>query len=147
MLNWKTKDFTELNNYELYAILKLRSKVFVVEQDCVFLDMDDKDQKSLHLMGFVDDELAAYSRLLPAGVSYAEPSIGRVVTDPDHRSKGLGKKLMELSVDKMIDAYGNQPIRIGAQCYLIKFYEGFGFNINSAEYLEDGIPHVEMLRL
>ena len=147
MLNWKTKEFTELNNYELYAILKLRSKVFVVEQNCVFLDMDDKDQKSIHIMGFMDDELVACSRLLPAGVSYTEMSIGRVATDPAHRSKGLGKELMRISVDKLVEAYGNHPIRIGAQCYLIKFYEGFGFNINSAEYLEDGIPHVEMLRL
>lgn len=147
MLNWKTKAFTELNNYELYELLKLRSKVFVVEQNCVFLDMDDKDQKSLHVLGFDNDVLVACSRLVPAGVSYKEASIGRVVTDPNYRGKGMGKALMQVSVDKLYEEFGEQPIRIGAQCYLIAFYENIGFNINSDEYLEDGIPHVEMLRL
>lgn len=146
-LNWRLKAFGELSNYELYEVLKLRSKVFVVEQNCVFLDMDDKDTKCLHLMGFADSALVAYSRLVPAGVSYKEMSIGRVVTDPDYRAKGLGMELMELSVEKAIESYGTGPIRIGAQLYLKAFYERFGFNINSAEYIEDGIPHIEMLRL
>lgn len=146
-LNWRLKAFSELSNYELYEVLKLRSKVFVVEQNCVFLDMDDKDTKCLHLMGFADSALVAYSRLVPAGVSYKEMSIGRVVTDPDYRAKGLGMELMELSVEKAIESYGTGPIRIGAQLYLMAFYERFGFNINSAEYIEDGIPHIEMLRL
>lgn len=146
-LNWRLKAFVELSNYELYEVLKLRSKVFVVEQNCVFLDMDDKDTKCLHLMGFADSALVAYSRLVPAGVSYKEMSIGRVVTDPDYRAKGMGKELMELSVEKAIESYGEGPIRIGAQLYLKSFYERFGFNINSTEYIEDGIPHIEMLRL
>lgn len=146
-LNWRLKAFVELSNYELYEVLKLRSKVFVVEQNCVFLDMDDKDTKCLHLMGFADSALVAYSRLVPAGVSYKEMSIGRVVTDPDYRAKGMGMELMELSVEKAIESYGEGPIRIGAQLYLKAFYERFGFNINSAEYIEDGIPHIEMLRL
>ncbi|MFN4246269.1 MAG: GNAT family N-acetyltransferase [Flavipsychrobacter sp.] len=146
-LNWRLKAFGELSNYELYEVLKLRSKVFVVEQNCVFLDMDDKDTKCLHLMGFADSALVAYSRLVPAGVSYKEMSIGRVVTDPYYRAKGLGMELMELSVEKAIESYGTGPIRIGAQLYLKAFYERFGFNINSAEYIEDGIPHIEMLRL
>ncbi|HLO69995.1 MAG TPA: GNAT family N-acetyltransferase [Flavipsychrobacter sp.] len=146
-LNWRLKAFGELSNYELYEVLKLRSKVFVVEQNCVFLDMDDKDTKCLHLMGFADSALVAYSRLVPAGVSYKEMSIGRVVTDPNYRAKGLGMELMELSVEKAIESYGTGPIRIGAQLYLKAFYERFGFNINSAEYIEDGIPHIEMLRL
>lgn len=146
-LNWRLKAFSELSNYELYEVLKLRSKVFVVEQNCVFLDMDDKDTKCLHLMGFADSALVAYSRLVPAGVSYKEMSIGRVVTDPDYRAKGMGIELMELSVEKAIESYGRGPIRIGAQLYLKAFYERFGFNINSAEYIEDGIPHIEMLRL
>ncbi|MBN8671391.1 MAG: GNAT family N-acetyltransferase [Chitinophagales bacterium] len=146
-LNWRLKAFGELSNYELYEVLKLRSKVFVVEQNCVFLDMDDKDTKCLHLMGFADSALVAYSRLVPAGVSYKEMSIGRVVTDPDYRAKGMGMELMELSVEKAIESYGTGPIRIGAQLYLKAFYERFGFNINSAEYIEDGIPHIEMLRL
>lgn len=146
-MNWKIKAFNELNNYELYAILKLRAKVFVVEQNCVFQDMDDKDQKGMHLMGFQNDELAAYCRLLPAGVSYKEASIGRVVTDPEYRGKGVGKDLMQTAIDKLNDEYGKQPIRIGAQCYLDRFYSSFGFNTNSEVYIEDGIPHVEMLRL
>ncbi|MBL7683028.1 MAG: GNAT family N-acetyltransferase [Flavipsychrobacter sp.] len=145
-LNWRLKAFTELSNYELYEILKLRSKVFVVEQNCVFQDMDDKDTKCLHLMGFADNALVAYSRLVPSGVSYKEVSIGRVVTDPDYRAKGLGKELMQLSIEKIEEAFGKHPIRIGAQLYLKDFYESFGFNINSAEYIEDGIPHIEMLR-
>ena len=147
MLNWKTKAFTELNNYELYELLKLRSKVFVVEQNCVFLDMDDKDQNSLHVLGFDNEVLMACSRLLHAGVSYELASIGRVVTDPAYRRKGAVRELMQVSVDQLYDEFGKQPIRIGAQCYLIAFYESIGFNINSDEYLEDGIPHVEMLRL
>ncbi len=146
-LNWRLKAFGEMSNYELYEVLKLRSKVFVVEQNCVFLDMDDKDTKCLHLMGFADSALVAYSRLVPSGVSYKEMSIGRVVTDPDYRAKGMGMELMELSVEKAIESYGEGPIRIGAQLYLKAFYERFGFNINSAEYIEDGIPHIEMLRL
>ncbi len=146
-LNWRLKAFVELSNYELYEVLKLRSKVFVVEQNCVFLDMDDKDTKCLHLMGFADSALVAYSRLVPAGVSYKEMSIGRVVTDPDYRAKGMGVELMELSVEKATESYGTGPIRIGAQLYLKAFYERFGFNINSTEYIEDGIPHIEMLRL
>jgi len=145
-LNWRLKAFDELSNYELYEVLKLRSKVFVVEQNCVFLDMDNKDTKCLHLLGFADGALVAYSRLVPAGVSYKEMAIGRVVTDPEYRRKGMGKELMELSIEKIIDSFGNSPIRIGAQVYLKDFYESFGFNINSPEYLEDGIPHVEMLR-
>lgn len=144
---WKTKRFDELTSHELYAILQLRSKVFVVEQNCVYQDMDDKDHKALHLMGYEDGTLVAYSRLLPSGVSYTELSIGRVVTDPEFRRKGLGKELMQMSLDKMQEEYGKQPIRIGAQKYLTSFYESFGFNIKGDEYLEDGIPHVEMLRI
>ncbi len=135
MLNWKTKAFNELNNYELYEILKLRAKVFVVEQNCVFQDMDDKDQKSLHLMGFENDVLVAYSRLVPTGVSYKEASIGRVVTDPDYRRKGIGKALMQVSIDKLYEEYGKQSIRIGAQCYLNDFYKNLGFVNQGEEYL------------
>lgn len=144
-MNWKAKAFNELNNYELYEILKLRAKVFVVEQNCVFQDMDDKDQKSLHILGFEDDVLVAYSRLVPSGVSYKEAAIGRVVTDPVYRRNGAGKELMQVSIDKLNEEFGKQPIRIGAQCYLKAFYESFGFIVCSEEYLEDGIPHIEMI--
>ena len=146
-MNWKLKTFEELTNHELYALLKLRSLVFVVEQNCVFQDMDDKDQQCLHLLGFEDGILAAYSRLLPAGVTYNEASIGRVVTDPAFRRKGAGKELRLASIDKLEEAFGKQPIRIGAQLYLEAFYTSFGFHANSEVYIEDGIPHIEMLRL
>jgi ElaA protein len=145
-LNWRLKAFDELSNYELYEVLKLRSKVFVVEQDCVFQDMDDKDKKCLHLLGFADSALVAYSRLVPAGVSYSEASIGRVVTDPDYRGKALGRELMQLSIEKAAEAFGKQTLRIGAQLYLKAFYESMGFVQHGDEYLEDGIPHIEMLR-
>lgn len=146
-MNWKLKTFDELTGHELYALLKLRSQVFVVEQNCVFLDMDDKDQQCLHLLGFEDGILAAYSRLVPAGVSYTEASIGRVVTDAAYRGKGAGKELMQASIDKLEEVFGKQPIRIGAQLYLETFYTNLGFNTNSSVYIEDGIPHIEMLRL
>lgn len=146
-MNWKLKTFEELTNHEMYAMLKLRSAVFVVEQNCVFLDMDDKDQQCLHLLGFEDGILAAYSRLVPAGISYTEASIGRVVTDAAYRGKGAGKELMLASIDKLEEQFGKQPIRIGAQLYLETFYTNLGFNTNSSVYIEDGIPHIEMLRL
>lgn len=146
-MHWRTKSFYDLTNHELYAILQLRTKVFVVEQNCVFQDMDGKDQEALHVMGYDNSSLVAYSRLLPAGVSYKEMSIGRVITDPARRRKGLGKELMQHSIDEMYEAFGEQPIHIGAQKHLTAFYEGFGFNIKGEEYLEDGIPHVEMLRM
>lgn len=145
-MNWVYKSFEELNGTEMYELLKLRSLVFVVEQECVFLDIDDKDQKSFHLLGYEDDVLAAYSRIVPAGVSYTEISIGRVVTHPSYRRQGLGKELMETSIACIEDYYGKQAIHIGAQVYLKSFYESFSFNTISEVYIEDGIPHVEMLR-
>jgi ElaA protein len=145
--DWKCKTFDELIVHELYAILRLRSEVFVVEQNCVFLDMDDKDQASLHVCGWWDNALVAYTRLVPAGVSYEEASIGRVITSPAARGAGVGKLLMDKSIQLLYDAWGVQPIRLGAQVYLKKFYESFGFEHVSDIYIEDGIPHIEMLRL
>ena len=144
-LTWTIKPFEELNVSELYAVLHLRSEVFVVEQQCVFLDMDFKDQTAHHLMGFQDNKLAAYTRLFDAGKSYREASIGRVVTAPFARNSGIGKKLMSESIQQLYTMYGKQPIRIGAQLYLKKFYESFGFQQDSEMYLEDGIEHIEML--
>lgn len=144
MLRFVLRGFTELSIKELYTLLQLRTKVFVVEQNCVFQDMDDKDQKGLHLLGYDGEELVAYSRLLPAGISYEEMSIGRVLTDTDRRREGFGQALMKQSVDAMYERYGKAPIRIGAQLYLKKFYESFGFVQSSDMYLEDGIPHIEM---
>ena len=142
---WKCKTFDELDVHELYAILRLRSEVFVVEQNCVFLDMDNKDGGSLHFMGFIGDELAAYTRLVPPGYIYQEMSIGRVVTSSKHRSKGLGKDLMKHSIEACYQYFGEGPIKIGAQYYLLKFYTSLGFEVISDIYLEDGIEHVYMM--
>jgi ElaA protein len=145
-MNWTLKKFTDLTPDELYAILRLRSEVFVVEQTCVFQDIDNKDQASYHLMGWKDDLLAAYTRLMPPGVAYEIASIGRVVTSPLARGTGLGKILMEKSIEEAIRLFGVIPIKIGAQVYLKKFYTSLGFNQTSDIYLEDGIEHIEMIR-
>lgn len=145
-IQWLLKKFEALSPYELYAILQLRNEVFVVEQNCVFQDADDKDQNSYHLMGFNNDKLVAYTRLVPPGESYKEVSIGRVVTSPSVRGSGTGKELMEQSIDAVYKIFGVQPIKIGAQLYLKKFYESFGFEQISDVYLEDGIEHIYMIR-
>jgi len=145
MIDWKFKHFNELDNHELYEILTLRSKVFVVEQKCIYLDTDDKDQKSWHLYGYIDHKLIAYSRILPPGISYDEASIGRVVTDPEYRNNGYGIDLMKLAIEKTKSQFNVSLIKISAQCYLLKFYTELGFTTSSDEYLEDDIPHVEMI--
>ena len=144
-LSWTYKPFNELNTTELYAILQLRSEVFVVEQNCVYQDIDGKDQKSMHVMAWHNDKLVAYTRLLPAGVSFEEASIGRVITSPFYRGLGIGISLMENSIAHILSLYSTNKVRIGAQLYLKKFYEGFGFVAEGDEFLEDGIPHIEML--
>lgn len=143
---WILKTFAQLTPDELYAILRLRSEVFVVEQNCVFLDMDRKDQRCHHLMGMQDSELVAYTRLVPPGHIYEQPSIGRVVTAPGVRNSGIGKQLMQRSIECIYQLYGAQSIKIGAQLYLKKFYESFGFQQVSDVYLEDGIEHIYMLK-
>jgi ElaA protein len=144
--HWVLKKFDALTAHELYAILQLRNAVFVVEQACVFQDADDKDQGSYHLMGLAGEKLVAYTRLLPPGLGYAEASIGRVVSAPAVRRYGIGKKLMQQSIDEVYNLFGNGPIRIGAQLYLKRFYESFGFVQTGAPYDEDGIPHIYMLK-
>ena len=144
MITWTTKHFTELSPTELYAILRLRTEVFVVEQNCVFQDMDNKDQECFHLMGWQDENLVAYSRLVPPGISYNDPSIGRVVSSPAARKNGIGKELMTNSIKQLTQRYGKTPITIGAQLYLKKFYESFGFIQGGNVYDEDGIDHIKM---
>lgn len=144
-INWNCKSFDELNVHELYAILRLRTEVFVVEQECVFQDMDNKDQLSYHICGWQNNELIAYTRLVPAGVSYKEAAIGRVITAPSARGTGLGKELMRYSIERLYERWGKQAIKLGAQLHLKKFYESFGFEQTSDIYIEDGIPHIEML--
>ena len=145
-IEWKYKDFGQLSPFELYDLLRLRSEVFVVEQACVFLDLDNIDQHCFQLLGYYHNKLIAYARIVPAGRVYEEASIGRVVTSPAVRKTGIGKKLMQQSIDCLYDTFGNVPIRIGAQFYLKKFYESFGFTQVSEIYLEDGIQHIYMLK-
>jgi ElaA protein len=145
-IQWLLKKFEELTPYQLYEILQLRNEVFVVEQNCVFQDADDKDQNAYHLMGFVDDKLIAYTRLLPPGKMYQQASIGRVVTSPSVRKSGVGKELMKQSIDMVYHLFGRQPVRIGAQLYLKKFYESLGFEQAGDTYLEDGIEHIYMMK-
>ena len=144
-ISWTVKHFRELTTDELYQILRLRSEVFVVEQTCVFLDMDNKDQVSHHVMGWSVDRLAGYSRIVPPGISYAESSIGRIVSSPASRQLGIGRQLLRESIDALYRLHGNRDIRIGAQYYLKEFYESFGFVQAGEIYPEDGINHIEML--
>ena len=146
-IQWTLKKFSDLAAHELYAALQLRNEVFVVEQNCVFQDADDKDQESYHLLGYAQNKLVAYTRLVPPGVVYNEPSIGRVVTSPSVRGSGAGKKLMQQSIDRCYELFGVNSIKIGAQLYLKHFYEGFDFHQVSDTYLEDGIPHIYMLKV
>lgn len=145
-IEWRRKRFEELTPQELYAILQLRIEVFVVEQNCVFQDADDKDQGSYHLMGWQDNKLVAYTRLVPPGHIYEQASIGRVVTSPSVRRLGAGKQLMQQSILAVYQLFGQGPIKIGAQFYLKNFYESLGFQQISAIYLEDGIEHIYMLK-
>jgi len=145
-IHWVLKKFEELSPYQVYAILQLRNEVFVVEQNCVFQDADDKDQHCYHLMGFNDNKLVAYTRLVPGGVIYPQASIGRVVTSPSIRRLGAGKALMQHSIDTVYNLFGKVPVKIGAQLYLKNFYESLGFQQISDTYLEDGIEHIYMLR-
>ena len=145
-MNWILKKFDSLTPQELYSILQLRSEVFVVEQNCVFQDMDNKDQQCYHFMGWQNDLLFAYTRLVPPGLSYEEASIGRVVTSPAGRGSGIGKTLIEKSIEEVFNLYGKGSIKIGAQLYLKKFYTSFGFEQIGDIYDEDGIDHIKMIR-
>jgi ElaA protein len=142
---WVCKPFATLTAAELYEALKLRSEVFVVEQNCVYLDLDDKDQDSFHLFGWQDDNLLAYARILPPGLAYEEASIGRVVSSPSSRKTGAGRALMNKAIEETISLFGTQSIRIGAQLYLLDFYGSLGFKQVSEPYLEDGILHIKMI--
>jgi ElaA protein len=145
-ITWQCKSFHELRPAELHRLLALRCAVFIIEQNCPYLDPDYKDEYALHVMGWKGDELVAVSRILPAGVSYDEVSVGRVATSASVRGTGAGKLLMAKTMEYIIATFGNVPVRISAQSYLQKYYEGYGFKrTEKAEYLEDDIPHVEML--
>ncbi len=142
---WRISSFDALNNTELYRILQLRTAVFVVEQRCIFQDMDDKDFASQHLCAIHNHRLIACSRIVPPGMSYKEASVGRIVTDPEYRGLGIGRELVKRSIAAAHLTYGNVPLKIGAQHYLKRFYESFGFIQQSEIYLEDGIEHIHMI--
>ena len=142
----QVKTFEELTTTELYAMLRLRSEVFVVEQDCVYQDIDNKDQKALHVLGYVGEELAAYTRIFDAGRYFDNPSIGRVIVKETYRGKNLGHKILRASIETVETRFGNQVIEISAQTYLEKFYSDHQFRSTGDTYLEDGIPHMRMIR-
>ena len=144
MVQFKTKSFDDLSNLELYHVLKLRSEVFVVEQNCVYLDIDDYDVGALHVLGFHDDELVAYARLLPKGYYHQEAGIGRVLTRFQTRHLGYGKLLMEFAISETCVRFSTNEIVISAQLYLEKFYSELGFKTEGTSYLEDDIPHIKM---
>lgn len=145
-MNIKAKDYGQLTKNELYAILQLRSEVFVVEQDCVYQDIDGKDDQALHVMGYDGDNLVAYARCFPAGYYFDEAAIGRVVVRDTARKHGYGKVIMQASIDEIYNRHGKQPVRVSAQVYLDKFYRELGFIPEGEGYLEDGIPHMSMVR-
>ncbi|QNM85029.1 GNAT family N-acetyltransferase [Polaribacter pectinis] len=143
-MEFQVKSFSELNTTELYEILQLRSEVFVVEQDCVYQDVDFKDQKSLHVFGRKKDRIVAYTRIFKPGDYFDNASIGRVVVAAEERKYGFGHDLMKASIKAVENHFKVDKITISAQVYLKKFYESHGFVKIGEEYLEDGIPHIRM---
>jgi len=140
----KVLNFEELSLNQLYQLLRLRSQVFVVEQDCVYQDIDNYDQQALHVLGFKNNLIVAYARVFDPETYTTDASIGRVVVHPDYRKQNLGIHVMQESIDTL-NAKGHQRITISAQCYLDKFYTDLGFVSTGNKYLEDGIPHQEMI--
>lgn len=143
---WQLRPWAELDLDTLYGILAVRARVFVVEQHCPYLDLDGHDQASWHLWTGPARAVAAYLRVLPPGEKYDEPSLGRIVTAPEARRTGLGRQLVAEGIRRCTELHGARPIRIGAQRYLERFYGELGFVTAGDEYLEDGIPHAEMVR-
>ena len=145
MLEIKIKTFQELTTIELYNLLQLRSEVFVVEQDCVYQDVDNKDQKALHILGIKNKKIVAYTRLFKPGDYFNLSSIGRVVVAENERQHKYGYDIMEASIKAIEENYNTNEIKISAQCYLKRFYNNLNFKEIGEEYLEDGIPHIGML--
>lgn len=146
LTEWKIKRFETLSLEEMYEILRLRSKVFVEEQNCAYVDIDNKDQIALHLFGLIDGRIIAYARLFNRKDYFENASIGRVVTHPEFRAKKIGHELMEKAIEGIEKHFNEKQITISAQLYLKKFYESHGFVQTSEMYLEDDIPHIQMKR-
>ena len=140
------KRFNELSTHELYVILQLRSEVFVVEQNCVYQDLDNKDLEAYHVLGILDKEIVAYARIFKPGDYFLESSIGRIVVKKEFRKFQYGYKLVENSIQFIENNLQQNTILISAQSYLTKFYNSLGFIRVGEEYLEDGIPHIKMLK-
>jgi ElaA protein len=140
------KYFDDLSIHELYDLLQLREEVFQIEQNCIYKDIDDKDKKCYHLMLYNDNELVAYCRLVPEGISYdGYASIGRVVSKTKYRKKGYGRQIMNIAMEKIAQVFPYLPVKISAQLYLQKFYESYGFIAEGEWYMEDEIPHIAMV--
>lgn len=143
---WKIKTFEEFTVPELYAVLKARIDVFVIEQNCPYPDLDNYDQKAVHIWAEENGDILAYCRVFDRGIKYEETSIGRVLTTEKARGKSLGKQLIQYAVETIENRFHTPEIRISAQDYLLRFYGGFGFEDTGKKYLEDDIPHTEMIR-
>ncbi|MGB7393879.1 MAG: GNAT family N-acetyltransferase [Pricia sp.] len=146
MLHTEVKSFEELTTRELYELLRLRSEVFVVEQDCVYQDIDAKDANALHLMGTKNGELIAYARIFKPGDYFEEAAIGRVAVKKDQRKVGYGKEIMKDALQAIDTRFNENAVRVSAQLYLERFYHELGFEQVGDGYLEDGIPHIAMVR-
>lgn len=143
---WKIKSFDEFTVPELYAVLKARIDVFVIEQNCPYPDLDNYDQKAVHIWAEENGDILAYCRVFDKGIKYDETSIGRVLTTEKARGKSLGKQLIQYAVEVIENRFHTTKVRISAQDYLLRFYAGFGFEDTGKKYLEDDIPHTEMIR-
>jgi ElaA protein len=144
-MHWQYyKKFSDFTPQHLYAVLKLRQDVFIIEQNCIYPDIDGLDEMSSHLLGFYEDQLIAYSRIVPAGYKFDEISVGRIVVNSRFRSHGYGKKLIEESLD-IVRKLGEEKVRIEAQAHLQNYYENLGFRKTGTPYDVDGIPHIQML--
>lgn len=143
---WETKYFNELTVEELYGLLRLREQVFIIEQNCIYPDLDNKDQKAIHILGKLDGKIIAYSRIFKSGDYFETASIGRVVTDNSYRNLKIGHTLMQKSIQEIKNYFKQDFITISAQCYLLGFYKSLGFEPIGEEYLEDNIPHVRMIK-
>ena len=144
MINWELKYYNDLSQNLLYKILKIRQEVFIIEQNCNYLDADNIDQNSHHLIGLVDNEIIAYMRIVKPSYIYKELSFGRILVKKKYRGEGIGRQLMK----KAIDLFGPQhkSIVMSAQLYLVDFYQDFNFIVHGEQYLEDNIPHIKMIR-
>lgn len=143
---WKIYEFPELPKELLYQILRVRQEVFILEQNCFYLDADGKDTQAVHVCGFADNKLVGYARILPPGLKFEEVAFGRVLITKDERGKGEGKVLTHKILDAAGEYFNAGPIRISAQSYLQRFYEAFGFEAVGEKYLEAGVPHIEMIK-